>query len=104
MTKPGENGGKEEGRYCQTFGDSVNYPVNFDLKAIIDASIKPEKSISSLEAVLNNNKIPFENWRQKSSSGGKYTSYTVSVEFQDNETLEKVYKELKSVPGLKFAL
>jgi putative lipoic acid-binding regulatory protein len=48
--------------------------------------------------------VPFENWRQKSSSGGKYTSYTVSVEIQNQQQLEKLYKELKTIKGLKFAL
>ena len=105
MNSPGGNGGDNgSGRVCQTFGDSVNYPVEFDLKAIIDASIKAEESIASLEAVLKENKVPFKNWRQKSSSGGKYTSYTVSVEIYSQEILDKLYKDLKKVKGLKFAL
>lgn len=105
MNNPGGNGGDNgDGRYCHTFGDSVKYPVKFDLKAIIDAGIKEDESIASIEAVLKNNKVPFENWRQKSSSGGKYISYTVSVEIESQAQLEKLYKELKSVPGLKFAL
>ena len=90
--------------FCHTFGESVNYPVKFDLKAIIDASIKAEDSISALEMKLNEFKVPFENWRQKSSSGGKYISYTVSVEIQSHKQLEDLYTELKTVPGLKFAL
>jgi putative lipoic acid-binding regulatory protein len=105
MDHPGGNGGDNgDGRYCHTFGDSVKYPVQFDLKAIIDAGIAEEESIASLEVVLKKNKVPFENWRQKSSSGGKYISYTVSVEIKSQKQLEKVYKELKTIPGLKFAL
>lgn len=104
MNKPGDNGGNGDGRYCQTFGDSVNYPVKFDLKAIIDAKIKAEESIASLEKVFKKHKVPFENWRQKSSSGGKYISYTVSVEIFSQSQLEKVYADLKKVKGLKFAL
>src|SRR5210317_791910 len=104
MNNPGGNGEDNGGaRVCQTFCDSVRYPVKFDLKAIIDASIKAEISIASLEAVLKENKVPFENWRQKSSSGGKYTSYTVSIEVQSQEILDKLYKDLKTVKGLKFA-
>jgi len=104
MDKPGDNGGNGDGRYCHTFKDSVNYPVKFDLKAIIDASIKATESIASLEKVLNKHKVSFENWRQKSSSGGKYISYTVSVDIESQKMLEDVYKDLKKVPGLKFAL
>ena len=105
MNNAGGNGGDNgETRYCHTFGDSVKYPVKFDLKAIIDASIKAEDSIASMEVVLDSNKVAFENWRQKSSSGGKYISYTVSVKIENQDQLEKLYKELKTVQGLKFAL
>jgi len=104
MNKPGDNGGNGDGRYCHTFGDSVKYPVTFDLKAIVDASIKAEDSIAALEKVLKKHKVPFKDWRQKSSSGGKYTSYTVSVEILSQSQLEKVYADLKKVKGLKFAL
>lgn len=104
MGKPGDNGGNGDGRYCHTFGDSVKYPVSFDLKAIIDAKIDTKESIASLEAVLNKHNVPFKDWRQKSSSGGKYISYTVSVEIASQSQLEKVYADFKKVKGLKFAL
>ena len=96
------NGGA---RVCNTFGrQSVKYPVKFDLKAIIDAAIPAEDSIKALEKVLSDNGVPFSDWRQKESSGGKYLSYTVSVDIANQQMLEKLYKDLKTVPGLKFAL
>jgi putative lipoic acid-binding regulatory protein len=102
MDKPGGNG---NGKVCNTFNrQSVNYPVKFDLKVIIDASIKPKDSISAMEGLFKKYKVPFSDWRQKSSSGGKYISYTVSVDIDSQEMLEKLYTEMKQVPGLKFAL
>ena len=106
----GGNGGEQAGenteaRACNLFNrQSVNYPVSFDLKAIIDASIPMEESIRAMEKIFTANKVPFANWRQKESSGGKYISYTVSIDMASQQLLEKVYSELKSVPGLKFAL
>lgn len=102
MEKPGENG---EDKVCNTFNrQKVNYPVKFDLKAIIDASIEEKESIKNIEKVLKTFKVPYENWRMKPSSGGKYISYTVSVDIDSQKMLEDVYSELKAVPGLKFAL
>ena len=102
MENPGGNG---EGKTCNLFNrQSVNYPVKFDLKAIIDASIKPEDSIAALEKLLKKHEVPFSDWRQKSSSGGKYISYTVSVDIASHQQLEQLYTELKTVKGLKFAL
>ena len=106
MEKPGGNGGGNGGaRSCNLFGkESVNYPVKFDLKAIIDASIKPEESIKAMEVRFKRLKVPYSDWRQKSSSGGKYISYTVSVDIENQQLLENIYKELKTIKGLKFAI
>ena len=105
MDTPGENGGNGGGRACNLFNrQTVNYPVTFDLKAIIDASSKPEDSIQALETALKKHQVPFSNWRQKPSSAGKYISYTVSVEIRSQAILEALYLDLKKVPGLKFAL
>ena len=102
MENPGGNGG---GKACNLFGrESVNYPVKFDLKAIIEASIDKETSIGNIEKVFIKFSIPHENWRTKPSSGGKYVSYTVSIKIRSQKELEDVYTELKKIPGLKFAL
>lgn len=106
MNDNGGNGGENGGaRACNLFGkESVRYPVKFDLKAIIDAGIAPEESIKAMETILEQFKVPFSNWRQKASSGGKYISYTVSVDIDNQKQLEDLYTELKFVKGLKFAL
>lgn len=105
MNNPGNNGGNGSARVCNLFGrESVKYPVKFDLKAIIDASIKAEHSIAAMEDIFNKYAVPFSNWRQKESSGGKYISYTVSVNVNSQQILEDVYTDLKKIKGLKFAI
>ncbi len=106
MSDNGGNGGcNDGGKACNLFGrESVNYPVNFDLKAIIESAIKPEDSIAAMEHLFRKFNIPFSGWRTRPSSGGKYISYTVSVEIRSQGMLEDLYMELKKLPGLKFAL
>jgi putative lipoic acid-binding regulatory protein len=102
MSDCGDNGG---GRSCNLFGkETVNYPVTFDLKAIIEASIPREESIKSMEVLFAKYKVPFKDWREKPSSGNKYISFTVSVEVESKEILDNLYADLKKLPGLKFAL
>ena len=105
MSKAGGNGGENgDAKYCHTFGDSVKYPVRFDLKAIIEASISPEESITSLESVFIKHKVPFSNWRQKSSSGGKYISYNVSVVVDSRETMNHIDRQLRNIVGVKMVM
>lgn len=102
MTNTGGNGG---GKSCNHFcGESVNYPVSFDLKVIIETSIHADESQKNLETLLKKLKVPFSDWRRRPSSGGKYISFTVSVDIDSPELLEKVYAALKEVPGVKFAI
>jgi putative lipoic acid-binding regulatory protein len=98
-------GGNGSGKSCNLFcGESVNYPVSFDLKVIIKTSIDADESQKNLESLLKKLKVPFSDWRRRPSSGGKYISFTVSVDIESAELLEKVYKDIKEVPGVKFAI
>ena len=102
MGKKGGNGG---GKSCNLFcGESVNYPVIFDLKVIIETSIDANESQKSLESLLKKLKVPFSDWRRRPSSGGKYISFTVSVDIDSAELLEKMYAKIKEVSGVKFAI
>ncbi len=102
MESPGGNGG---GKSCNLFNrQSVNYPVKFDLKVIIEASMNSEDSITDMEKLFNKHEVPFSNWRQKSSSAAKYISYAVNVDIASNQVLEKLYADLNKVRGVKFVL
>jgi hypothetical protein len=69
MTNTGGNG---RGKSCNLFcGESVNYPVSFDLKVIIETSIHADESQKNLESLLNKLKVPFSDWRRRLSSGSR---------------------------------
>ena len=102
MTNTGGNG---RGKSCNLFyGESVNYPVSFDLKVIIETSIHADESQKNLETLLNKLKVPFSDWRRRLSSGEKYISFTVNVDIDSAELLKKVYTALNEIPGVKFAI
>ena len=99
------NGGNGSGKSCNLFcGESVNYPVDFDLKVIIETIIDEDKSQENLEKLLSKLEVPFSNWRRRPSSAGKYISFTVSVGINSQELLDNLYADLKNIPGVKFAL
>ena len=98
-------GGNGSGKSCNLFcGESVNYPVSFDLKVIIETSIDTDESQKNLKTLLKKLKVPCSDWRRRPSAGGKYISFTVSVDISSQELLEKVYTALREIPGVKFAI
>jgi len=84
--------------------DKIEFPVNFDLKVIMLSVDDPSVSIADLELLLIQLKIPFKNWRHKASGKGSYTSFTVNVDIETKILLDKLYLELRTVPGVKMAL
>jgi putative lipoic acid-binding regulatory protein len=101
----GNGNGGGNGRSCRLFGkEAVTYPVSFDLKAIIDAGFSESSSKTRMEGIMDGLGVRFTNWRIKKSSAGRYNSYTILVDIESREMLNKLYEELKTVPGLKFAL
>lgn len=97
--------GNENGKSCRLFGkEAVKYPVSFDLKAIIDAGFSEGSSKSKMEDIMDKLGVTYSNWRIKKSSAGKYNSFTLLVDIESSEMLNRLYDELKTIPGLKFAL
>ena len=95
----------ENGKSCNLFGnEKVNYPVEFDLKVIMDNKQSDEENIKSLEDLLTSSDIPYTDFRKKQSSKGKYTSYTVGVTMGSQQILEKFYADLKEIPGVVYAV
>ena len=95
----------ENDKTCNLFGnEKVKYPVNFDLKVIMENNQTDEENIASLEKLLTSSKIPYSNFRKKQSSKGKYTSYTVGVTMESQQILEKFYIDLKEIPGVVYAV
>jgi putative lipoic acid-binding regulatory protein len=82
----------------------IEFPVTFDLKAVIVASISNEENKKNLVGVFDILNVKNSYISNKKSSKGTYVSYNYKVTLKDKIQLEKLYSDLKNVPGLKFAL
>lgn len=82
----------------------INFPVSFTLKAIFDNSIAEEMHKKELKSLLLRLGIAYKSFSSKLSSNEKYISISVGVKVDDRVTFDKLYVELKNIPGIKYAL
>lgn len=82
----------------------IEFPVTFDLKTVINATISDKENMANLTIVFDNLKVDNAYLGNKKSSKGTYVSYNYKVTLQDKKQLDKLYIDLKTVPGLKFAI
>lgn len=82
----------------------IEFPVTFELKTVLDASSSDKDNKKELSIVFDKLKITYSYIGNKKSSKGTYVSYHYNVTLQNKPQLDKLYSELKNVPGLKFAL
>lgn len=84
--------------------EKIKFPVRFDLKIIMISAKDHKENITKLENTLNELEIAFNNWRNKPSGKGTYTSYTVNVYIISQQKLTALYAELKKIPEVKMAI
>lgn len=84
--------------------EKIKFPVRFDLKIIMITPADHKENITKLEDILNMLGIAFNNWRNKPSGKGTYTSYTINVYIISQEKLTALYSELKKIPEVKMAI
>jgi putative lipoic acid-binding regulatory protein len=102
MIHIGDNGKNGQDK---VFGDEeVKFPVNYDLKVILDNKGDKEVLREAIKIVLNQHKVSFSNWRSKFSSNEKYISFTVNVNIYSHDQMTKLYDGLKAIDGIKLAL
>ena len=82
----------------------IEFPVTFNLKAVLSNNVAESNHMLSLKQVFDNLNVTSSYIDKKRSSKGTYTSYNYKVTLVDKAQLEKLYADLKEVPGLKFAL
>lgn len=82
----------------------IEFPVTFDLKTVLSTSASDDENVKNLSAVFNKLKIDNSYIGSKLSSKGTYVSYNFKVTLINKPQLEKLYSDLKGVPGLKFAI
>jgi putative lipoic acid-binding regulatory protein len=84
--------------------EQISFPVTFNLKIIMDATIPEQQNIKSIEEVLDGLEIPNKSMGRRLSSSGRYMSFTYEVMIQEHPVLKALYEKLKSLPGIKFAV
>jgi putative lipoic acid-binding regulatory protein len=84
--------------------EQLSFPVTFELKVIMDATIPDKVNTTNIEGLLNKMNIPKKGLRNRLSEKGRYMSYTYEVTIIDHATLKELYKELKTLPGIKMAI
>ena len=99
-----EAGTPGNGRNKEIENAKIKFPVTFQLKAVMNSSATDEENKNNISTVLNNLKIKNSCTNSKKSSKGTYISYNYQVTLVSKLQLETLYDNLKSVPGLKFAI
>lgn len=84
--------------------EQISFPVTFELKVIMDATIPDKTNSANIEMVLKGLDIPFKPLHHRLSTTGRYMSFTYEVTIDDHPVLTGLYKELGTIPGLKFAV
>jgi len=82
----------------------IEFPVTFDLKAVLNTSNPDDVNMGNLSLVFSKLKVSNTYIGNKKSSKGTYVSYNYKVTLENKLQLDKLYSDLKNVPGLKFAL
>lgn len=85
-------------------GEKVEYPVSFNLKVFMDATISDKENKNALAKRLYELEIPFSHWEKRLSNKGKYVCFTVSVTVNNEGKFKDLYTELRKIPGIKLAI
>jgi|JI10StandDraft_1071094.scaffolds.fasta_scaffold765932_1 putative lipoic acid-binding regulatory protein len=81
----------------------MHFPVVFSLKVVAAVDVDLE---SIIKPVMQKNDVDAEHLRlsKRSSSNGKYNSYTVTFMAKSQEQLDNIYRELSGNPEIVFVL
>ncbi|MBU1011462.1 MAG: DUF493 domain-containing protein [Bacteroidetes bacterium] len=91
-----ENNGKPD-------PNKIKYPVNYQLKLIMDNAIPVDENIKNISAKLNELQIKFGSFNSRLSAKSTYISFGVMVRIISADQFKILYEELKDVKGLKTA-
>ncbi|MCF8234619.1 MAG: DUF493 domain-containing protein [Bacteroidales bacterium] len=89
---------------CVFKDEKVEFPVDYRIKVIMDTSVNDETNRSALNAVFKKLDIPAKEWKSKQSSKGNYTSYTIKIEVDRKETFDALYREMRLIDNVKWAV
>ncbi len=85
-------------------GGTIDFPVTFDLKAVMHGTVSDADNKERLVVVFDKLLVTHSFRRKKLSSKGTYVSFTYNVTLTSKQQMDLLYDALKRVEGLKFAL
>jgi putative lipoic acid-binding regulatory protein len=85
-------------------GQEIEFPVSFQLKAVLTGASSDDENKQKLEKVFTEHKVKYKFISSKASSKGAYTSYTYQVDLENRPQMDQMYAGLKNIDELKFAL
>lgn len=97
-----QNGGIKSSKNMKN--EEIKYPIRFEFKAVMDATINDDDNKENLVKVFKLNNIEYSYHNKKISGKGNYVSFSYKITIISKEVMTKFYVDLKSVEGLKFAL
>lgn len=98
------NGGGNIKSHPDIEGKKIEFPVTFQLKAVMIGTENDDDNKMKLISVFKNLKIVYLYLDKKVSSKGTYVSYTFTVTLKSQLEMDKMYAELKKIKELKFAV
>ncbi|MCK9449815.1 MAG: DUF493 domain-containing protein [Bacteroidales bacterium] len=84
--------------------EALVFPTTYELKVVVELDRQTGASKQEIERMLLRLKIPFSFLEVKLSSRQSYVSHSIRVTLLDKEQMDSLYRELKQIPGIKFAL
>jgi len=90
----------------QNFGEDkkIEFPVSYTVKAIFNSETGKEVLQRNMELVLEEAKVAYSNFQFRESGKGNYVTVNVDITLSDEEQFKGFYKQLKLLPGLKWAV
>ncbi len=87
--------------FCNT---KIEFPVSFYLKTVMDARVKEEDNKLALIEILKKMEVAYIYHSKKLSGKGNYISFSYKITLTNKLQMDGLYKKLKKVKGLKFAV
>ncbi len=84
--------------------EEIVYPITFEFKAMMDATINDDDNKVSLVEIFKKHSINYSYKDKKISSKGTYVSFTYEITIISKKIMHDFYTDLKTVKSLKFAL
>ena len=82
----------------------VEFPVNYDLKVIMETDEQIHIQQRNLELVLEDADVNHNFVKSRHSSKGNFVSLTMNITLESMKQMQYLYRRLRLLPGIRFAV